>query len=298
VPLAYPDSSTFGQLQNTRLRALAQAVEKSTQLNAALAQCKDVVSLARRYTSAATNGIERAWRRYTRNPAVNHPIDEMVAELARHWREVPSEYLAYLYGVAPLGDDLANGLDRLSSYRLKGYSLSMLLKSTRKVRSTRVETWNAYAGTGLSSVTAPVNRTTITKAVYRFDIPSWYLDTSPTLSPFSTAYELTRYSFVLDWFVPVGQWLQALESAQFSPFFKEGSETWYIKDSMDLSAIHSDNFSMLAIKGRLDRGAMKRTAVGSFPSTVLARPIPNPLPGLQQAVQGFSLLTQAFQRSR
>lgn len=303
VPEAVISDSLEALLQNARLAALAQAVEKSTQLNAALAQCRDTVALARRYVTGVSGGLLSAWNRARRQWEPGDLAPATLAEAVRgltqkHWREYPNEYLAYLYGVAPLGDDLANGLDRLSSYRLKGYSLSMLLKKTLRTRETRVEQWNAYCGQGVNPVTATVDRQLIARAVYRFDVPSWYLDTSPTLSPFSTAWELTRYSFVLDWFLPVGSWLQALESAQFSPFFREGSETVFVKDSMDLATLTSDSLTALRVNGSLDRGRMRRRAISEYPSSVLTRPALRPFPGVNQISQGLALLTQAFQRAR
>jgi hypothetical protein len=226
------------------------------------------------------------------------------------WKELPSEYLAYLYGLAPLGDDLANGLNKLAWMRVKGFRMSMVLKSSQTRResifqvggviqngtggffnpSTLQQRWN-----GSREITAKVG--------YRFDLPAWFLDNSPTLAPFSTAYELAPYSFVLDWFLPVGNWLGALESAQYSPFFKEGFEQVFVRDRYDYRGFgfqnRTANMAFLRLEsGYQEYGFLRRQLQTVPPSVITTLPALNPLPGLHQAAQGLALLTQAFKRWR
>jgi hypothetical protein len=104
-------------------------------------------------------------------------------------------------------------------------------------------------------------------------------------------------SFVLDWFVPIGNWIGAMESAQFSPFFVEGWETAWMKDVYtDIRSTSSNSTVKLQATGSLEKGRMSRAYLLSYPSSILTRPAVNPLPSWSKAAQGLSLLTQAFKR--
>jgi hypothetical protein len=132
---------------------------------------------------------------------------------------------------------------------------------------------------------------------YRFDVPSWYLDQAPVVTPFSTLYEWTKLSFVVDWIVPMGNYIGALESAQFSPFFKEGWETRYIQETInDVQYGGSNRSGSLSVKGELIEGTMQRVKVNVYPSSILTMPALNPIPTWPKAAVAFSLLTQAIQR--
>lgn len=292
--LGYPNVSTGdGLLVNTRHRALSKATESTKQLNAALAQMKGTVALAGQFSRAAS----------TRLDAIMSGRKGLFRRLGpmSGWRELPSEYLAYLYGIAPLGDDLANALDRLAWMNAKGFALSMILKSKGKLTETFDQPisliWPGGTGIAPPSTTRIMGRRHIeVKVGYRFDIPAWYLDQTPVRAPFSTAYELTPYSFVLDWFLPVGNWLGALESMQYSPFFVEGFESTFIQESFDASDISYDSTYGYYCRGsgRANSGVFRRISVSSPP--VFSLPALKPLPGLNQAAQGLALLTQAFKR--
>ena len=190
----------------------------------------------------------------------------------------------------------------MSSNREFGYGFTC--RAGRKDQEERtedryVQTW----GNGqVRSVTWHLQRTVFTRVGYTFFLPDWFIQQTPTIAPFSTAYELTRYSFVLDWFLPIGQWLSAMESAQFSPFFREGFETVMIQDewrplSFDMA---KRPFEYHITSGWSDAwvksGCLRRSAVWSYPWSVLTPPSFKKLPGLQQAAQGLALLTQAFKR--
>jgi hypothetical protein len=283
-------------MRNTRLAALAKSVESTTQFSAALRQSGDIVKMSNEYLRRLNRFFE---------DSIEAPGDhrfsfkKIVKKYGRPstWSHVPSDYLAYLYGIAPLGDDIANGLDLLTSYRVTGLGMTMMCRNKQVRRENFSEYAQLVVGAGVFPGTIDVQRVQTTKASYRFDLPSWYLDTAPVRAPFSTQYELAPYSFVLDWFLPVGTWIQALESAQFSPFFREGSETVFIQDRSDLSTARSPQ-GVIRTSGTLQRGVMQRRALTEYPHSVLVRPSFKPFPGASQVSQGLSLLTQRMQRWR
>lgn len=285
-------------MRNTTLRALSQVSDGEKQFNASLAQMNGTIGLASQFSRAAGSRLDALMRGPRGLFRRLGPISG--------WREIPSEYLAYLYGIAPLGDDLARALDKLAWYRNRGFTASIICKagSTREFSVSYVPGSIANGSGGhlnpntLKARIPGTSRIT-TRCAFRFDVPAEIWDRSPTLAPFSTIYELVPYSFVLDWFLPVGAWIGALESAQYSPYFKEGWTFSFIRDVYNFADLQYQPTRMdesISMTGRLEIGEMARSRYTEYPWGLLAPPALNPLPGLHQAAQGLALLTQAFKR--
>lgn len=216
------------------------------------------------------------------------------------WKKIPDDYLAYLYGVAPLGDDIANCLNELSTMHDYGLGMSMILRAQKQVKTSRPHYFGVRHGTGLRTGKSEVTTVTTCRVGYRFDLPAWFMDNVPTVAPFSSQYQVSPWTFVLDWFLPVGDYIGALESAQFSPYFKEGFEVSYVRESLDYSNSEVTNgvYPRLRLKGRAEAGVVRRTVINEYPSSIMTRPALNPLPGVDKISQGLSLLTQLFKRWR
>jgi hypothetical protein len=264
------------------------------QASAALRQLDDTLRLAGDFSSTAARDLERLMDGGKKGLARN--LGKM-----SQWRKVPDRYLAYLYGVAPLADDLSNAFEQLSLYNERGNGLNVVVRAGQKLTETtpsHVINLNSGSG-GFQAGLLWGTRKIGVRCGYRFDIPDWYLQQGPILTPFSEAYELTKMSFVLDWFLPVGNWISSMESAQFSPFFKEGFEVIKVVDTYN-SAKPNNSFNdtvAIDIKGRLVVGAMRRASIGTWAET-FGLPTFNPTPSWSKAAQGLSLLTQTFKRWR
>lgn len=268
------------------------------QFNAAMAQAGDTAKLVGKASSAFAHGLDKIMGGKKGLFGNLGPMS--------HWKELPDAYLAYLYGVAPLADDVANAFETLNEFKNREFGYGFTCRAGRKDQEERtedryVQTW----GNGqVRSVTWHLQRTIFTRVGYTFFLPDWFIQQTPTIAPFSTAYELTRYSFVLDWFLPIGQWLSAMESAQFSPFFREGFESVMIQDEWRPLSFDTTKhpFEYHITSGWSDAwvksGCVRRSAIWSYPWSVLTPPSFKKLPGLQQAAQGLALLTQAFKRWR
>jgi hypothetical protein len=277
-------------LRNARLKALAKVTSDTAQFNAALAQANDTLKLAASFSTEAANQLDNL---------MSGPkgLAKKLGKLSS-WKKIPDRYLAYLYGIAPLADDLENATTQLVRYKVQGFDMALVLKATEKRTETVTFPVNLHNGSsGYTSGEISGLRHMQARVGYLFNVPSWYLDQAPIVAPFSTAYELTRMSFVLDWFVPIGNWIGAMESAQFSPFFVEGWETAWMKDVYtDIRSTSSNSTVKLQATGSLEKGRMSRAYLLSYPSSILTRPAVNPLPSWSKAAQGLSLLTQAFKR--
>lgn len=284
------DLSTVNPLlTNARLKALAKVTNDTMQFNAALAQAKGTLKLAADFSSEAAHQLDNLM-------AGPKGLAKKLGKMSQ-WRKLPDRYLAYLYGIAPLADDLENATTQLVKYGEKGFDMSVILKSslrqTDSISHTPVSMHNGSSGfvfgraNGIRKMAARVG--------YRFDLPGWFLDQAPIVAPFSTAYELTKLSFVVDWFLPIGNWIGAMESAQWSPFFREGWETMYIQDVYDNLVYTGSNPTVhVSSKGRILKGKMSRSYLNVYP--LLKGLALNPLPEWPKAAQGLALLTQAFKR--
>ena len=184
--------------------------------------------------------------------------------------------------------------------------MSVILKASKRVRTSGVRTAVTVpigsGSVGYDSLHAeiPYTGTSFARCAYRFDLPEDFLSDVPVVSPFSTLYELMPYSFVLDWFVPIGDWFGALEAAQWSPYFVEGWELYGARETFTSPTFvyGPTDWRELAGHATFNAEAFRyaRSVVSSFPS--LPGVAINPSLGLSRVSQGLSLLTQVFQRWR
>lgn len=141
--------------------------------------------------------------------------------------------LAYWYGVKPLMYDVAGAVQSLA--RMEPDSWRITAKEAHAENHTKV--LNLLSG-GVWRVNGRLNsrascRATISaiqRPLTRRQDMMWSLGLD---NPLSTIYEVTPYSFVLDWVLPIGDWLSALNSIKYysgwtctySEFLKEEA-TW------------------------------------------------------------------------
>ena len=140
---------------------------------------------------------------------------------------------------------------------------------------------------------------------YRFDFPQSWIERVPILTPFSTAWELTRLSFVADWVAPFGNYVASLEAmGQFGPYFSEGFEVYGSVEECNPSAYRlARNMApgalvVLAPGYTARRMTMQRRALGessgwNLMSEVRFPDFRNKL-GLNHAAQAASLFSQTM----
>lgn len=138
-----------------------------------------------------------------------------------------------------------------------------------------------------------------------YDVPSWALKDVSELglsNPLSTLYELTPYSFVLDWVVPVGDWLSVLDAGNFLDF-KEGTLTRMV--TLDQPSFRADpavNAGIVIKRQRLSGQSVR--ALGLSRTVITSKPVFAGIPRLKKTFQldklakGLALLTQVFTNRR
>ena len=285
-----------GMLSNARLSALSKGTEKAKELNAFMAEANSTGRMVGKAASRFANGLDNLMQ----GPK---GLARRFGRMAT-WRDVPGEYLEYCYGWSPLGDDVANAFDRLGSMADHGLSLHYLLRDRKRyTESISFIPPNLYqcgpAWSNINSIRVRGTREISVGATYSYLLPPWFVENVPTVSTFSTLYEQMPYSFVLDWFLPIGDWIGALEAAQFAPHFREGAETIFMRETFDSFELASNNHdyycdSWSVLSGRAELNTLIRVPVFSAP--FVSKPALKPLPGATVAAQGLSLLTQVFKK--
>lgn len=205
--------------------ALGKYTEAYVQLGAALREARETSALLQKYyrnAATLTYKTELAVRGSKR-------VRNQFRDFLRHgWKAVPAVHLEYLFGIKPLADDLTNAAQVLTSMKSNGMSFNMRLKGKRKAQTTsRVGAYQSFVGGSLLKADESISQ--VSRAVLMFQLPDWYWDTLPPVSFFGQLWETTRLSFVLDWALPIQNWIAGFEGFQLKPFFSKGSRSTMLR---------------------------------------------------------------------
>jgi hypothetical protein len=216
----------------------------------------------------------------------------------------PSSWLQMAYGWIPLMSDVQGSCNALSKKEQgnQAYDISVKgkCKDQQKYHILDVELVDGIPGlarykcylTAVTDVTCQL----------------WYTLDNPVLAAFSSlgltnpleiVWERVPYSFVVDWFLPVGNWLSALD-ADFGWQFKAGRDTefarWessYVIDRHDgLSGFQLDRFAPMDWHYRGHR--MQRRKLSSTPGVGIPH-FKNPFSS-RHIANALALLVEAFRR--
>lgn len=215
---------------------------------------------------------------------------------------VPSKWLELQYGWKPLVSDVYGACDALSKRDKSDWRVTAKGRATQNQTyvQTRSLNWANTNGHG-GSTTATVQR----RAFARIDaLPANEIAISLAsmgiTNPALIGWELVPFSFVVDWFLPVGAWLDSLDAMI-------GYESAYYSSSFLVRGVWSDvaaetrqvtasNYQEAFYQGSKTYVYLNRTASNSVP-------IPRP-PGFKDPrsyghmANGLALLTQVFKSKR
>lgn len=123
------------------------------------------------------------------------------------------------------------------------------------------------------------------------------------INPLSLAWELTPYSFVVDWFIPIGNYLNSLD-ATLGLEFQSGSFTTFLRGTSAItltadnrraaSRYYSSSVFNCRIKSSRTKVECIRTPLSAFPTAYPPR-FKNPF-SFEHAANGIALLFQTFKR--
>jgi hypothetical protein len=216
-------------------------------------------------------------------------------------KNTPNSWLELQYGWKPLISDLTGSLQALSDLqegnnpylaRVKGIAATVTVNSWRKPFASSAlygydvtDTWKQFCKVSL---------------YYRLRNPTLAAFASLGLTnPFELAWEKLKYSFVVDWFLPVGNWLSTLD-ADFGWDFHSGTVTKYSTGGSTGSfratglVPRTLKFDYLGDQYKAEGFSMTRSLYASAPWGGIPR-FKNPLSGMHIA-NATALLVQAFRR--
>lgn len=218
-------------------------------------------------------------------------LDALKSIVPTNRGEVSNVFLAYRYGVAPLMGDIQGAAEQLAE-RVIGLPRTM-------VRAKKSRTFRSSVDYGHFTVTID------TKIDVKYKV-SYGLNGSETIpvlsslgftSPANVAWELVPFSFVVDWFLPIGNFLGSL-SALDGYKVREIEETVFVKQNVfcdyrvvstpSLKSIYSTtDFSFV---WSCEKTKMRRQLLPSLPSLPLPR-WRNPFT-VGRALNALALLSQ------
>lgn len=217
---------------------------------------------------------------------------------------VTNGWLALQYGWKPLLQDVYGAAETLAQASLgptnrnsiysvvSGRSSRIYEENTREVGVIPAN-WSGYYSTtrtykGKLSVQIGVTYT-------RSSPPTASLAKLGILNPALLAWELTPYSFVVDWFFPIGTWLGNLDATAGMQFFSGFQTTFYKYDQSAVmvdTEFRKDGLASYVASGNENSSTavMSRVTLTGFPSAPFPR-LKNPL-SYSHLMSAFSLLKQ------
>lgn len=297
-----PTISSLGSDAQARSKLLTTLKSSSVNLAQAFSERKQTVDMlsktVNRLASAAL-AIRHGNLRHASNLfGLKYGNRHLKKEIAPSPKNLANYWLEYSYGWRPLVSDIYGSMETLArTYYEKRPTVV-------RVRSLQSKIWKDYtlffdSNYGMQEILT-ANNLESTSYVVEFVEDSSFCQAMSSVgltNPALLAWELIPYSFVIDWIVPVGNYLGNLDATVGLSFVRgtktirqdfEGTSTWK-KYKAPLNA----NYLQTGMGRSFYSSSKTRSVLTSFPLPVLEI---NPHIGVSRALSGLALLTQAFKR--
>lgn len=259
--------------------------------DSALKIVKSVGCLKRKDFSGAIHALT-AGRRYKSRIRKGDP---------RRDRSLADNWLELQYGWKPLLSDIEGSLKSLSTLNNGDF-----VQRVRKSAAGQIEEVSFVDAIGASDTGAKVKNVTLTSTTCRFvlryrlasPLRSFLAQTGFT-NPINLVWEILPFSFVVDWFLPIGPYLEAFHSFDGLEFL-DGCQTLFTKgktvSAIDIERFGVGNPAFFKVEHgkfeadwiRLDRVKLTEFPTPTFPS------FKNGLASVTHAANGIALLTSIF----
>lgn len=246
-------------------QALLNLKDQKVNLGVALAEAKETAGLvsnaARRATKLLQAGLNRRpkeWLKGVRNAGT------------KNWSKVPSYYLEHVFGLVPVMSDVDGACQQLAETLNRGNSPLVTAYAERSSTSevdlalTEMQQFGQLRGYGTQKNVARVGIVA--------EAPSWVIQDYSSLgltNPFSIAWERVPYSFVLDWFLPIGDWINTWDVGNYL-HFKSGYTTRFVSRTGSVVPVENPGCPLWQVRidlaGRFRHWNMDRTPMINFPS--------------------------------
>jgi len=274
-------------------RALAQLKDEQVDLASDVYEWRQSVDLLVETAERITNSV-KAFRR-------NRPKlwGQVVKNGARNeWKNIPDEWLKLQYGWKPGMSDIFSSCSQLST-NAKAYDAKVKGIVTQH-GAAYIELSSGFPFDTNENMTArDWQAFRVCKVILYYYMDNPYLAALASLgltNPVDLIWEELKYSFVVDWFLPIGNWLQSWD-AGLGWRFKSGTRTDLVRMTGRTYPLSNNirkgwyiqkNFSGLSFKGM----QMQRSVYTSQPGVGLPH-FKNPFTSTHIS-EGLSLLVNAF----
>jgi hypothetical protein len=189
----------------------------------------------------------------------------------RNSKDWANLWLMVNYGIRPFVNDLLGASKALQKGLIRE---QYYLNHARTSFDDSITTVTGSVGSGQTTRLWQLRIETSSRCKYYVEDP--YLATLSSLglaNPFSTAWELAKLSFVLDWAIGIGDWLSQL-NASFGKRFGTGSSTTFVrvvgKASLYQNSVGPNlNFIKTSAMASYERVACSRNSLSSWPISYL-----------------------------
>jgi len=210
------------------------------------------------------------------------------------WRRMPQDWLELQYGWNPQMQDIYGACEDIS----KRSDTPLYFRARGNVKNISTKFWQKAGPDGWTyNVVDTIEQTSRVVLYYDLDNPVVAKFSQLGLTnPAALAWEELKYSFVIDWFIPVGNWLSTLD-ADFGWKFKAGARTDFTRvkgrtigiepnpgTSTFFRSISGDDYKYDGIRfGRAIYPSSPWAGVPSFKNPLSSKHIANALALLVQA---------------
>jgi hypothetical protein len=170
--------------------------------------------------------IDALWSGSARSPRYRSASPSFTGSLANNWLELQ-------YGWKPLLMDIDGAMRSLASFYQLGEHITRTVSASAK-KETILRAPIMDDAIHLTTVGSSETRTTTrVRIMLRYQIDSRlkaFLAQTGFTNPVNLIWEVLPYSFVLDWFLPIGNWLQTLSSFD-GLVFVDGCKTSFTRQN-------------------------------------------------------------------
>lgn len=272
------------------LKALTSLKDSKVNLGVMLAEARQTAQLA----ATTANRVGRAMEAWAdRRPG---DLRRLARSVASGTGKIPSSYLEMQYGWAPAIQDVYNSAEALAdAWHGSGRSALFTVSGRATSEDEFVLPWYDYM------VSQPYRGSIKERAQVSLcmELPLTLLEPlvqTGLTNPFEVAWEKVPWSFVADWFVPVGDWLHTLDAGAYASF-REGSVSRIYRINAESRAVaRSSDYSVSGLSpGFIRSGRFERSVIKTLPTFPPLPSLKNPL-SLDHLANGLSLLSQQTKR--
>jgi len=285
-----PDSN---MINACLIKALNKLKKQDVHAGNFVAEFHQVISMFTGHVTNIANQVKRFRARWPKDFAAAKRL--MTGDLRRFkWCEIPNRWLELQYGWKPLMSDIYGGMQHLAKRAEKNSTLNVTVRSFHE---DVVYDQNLFSGAGLMTLEAHwlnQRKVNIFLVYAKTDVVLAELSSLGLINPAEIVWETTRFSFVVDWFVPVSNWLSAV-TADTGFEFISGGQAVKSKRIFNRSTLHSMGstpifyYGSLQVRGRAEYYTRTCYAGTPFPGLYVKNPL-----SFEHAANALALLAQAF----